>query len=340
MRLTNLKHGLGFGPVQADGFGRLAAIGAVAMMMALPTAIANAQDVSTPPAVTDGSVTVPPAEATAGIPGVGSTAEGPINPNAPALQYLRNRGNVLRFMGRLHGLDAYFAEAANGSIQTFYVAPDGTAAIAGLMFNTQGQNITMGQVMSLMQNDPQALAAATRLQNEAQQQDATRAPLSPQQQQAKAEAVLDAVDQTNWFRLGQPEASVVYMIHDPNCPWCERAMGHLAPVIAQGQIQMRIIPVGMLADTSLAKSAAIISSPNPGQAMQRYEGRAASPPPPSTVTQDSILLVRQNEQFTRDYDLEGTPHFIFRGFDGIPRIIRGMPRNMPGDLVRLVRGNS
>lgn len=117
-------------------------------------------------------------------------------------------------------------------------------------------------------------------------------------------------------------------------------MQYLAPQIAQGQIQLRVIPVGLLADTSLAKAAAIISAPNPGEALQRYEGRAKSPPPAQTVSQDAILLIRQNEQFTRDYELEGTPHFVFRGFDGIPRIIRGMPRNMPGDLIRLVRGGA
>ena len=151
--------------------------------------------------------------------------------------------------------------------------------------------------------------------------------------------MLNVIDRTNWFRLGTPDAPIVYMVHDPNCPWCERSMQLLAPMVAQGLIQMRIIPIGTLAESSLPKAAAIISSPNPGEALQRYEGRAKAPPPAQTVTQDSILLVRQNEQFTRDYELEGTPHFVFRGFDGIPRIIRGMPRNMPGDLMRLVRGS-
>ena len=154
---------------------QLLTIGALSAVVGFSATTAQAQDASSAPTVSspapqagaEGGVAVPPPEATAGIPGAAGNLEGPINPNAPALQYLRNRGNVLRFMGRLHGLDAYFAEAANGSIQTFYVAPDGTAAIAGLMFNTQGQNITMGQVMSLMQNDPQALAAATRVQERA-----------------------------------------------------------------------------------------------------------------------------------------------------------------------------
>lgn len=283
---------------------------------------------------------VPPKSVTANVPGTEGAGQSPILPEAPALQYLRSRGNDLKFMGRLHGLDAYFAEAANGSIQTFYVTPDGNAAVAGLMFNVQGQNITMGQVMSLLQSDPEALAAANRLQSDAKTAAEQKQPLTPQQQLAKAEAVLNAIEKTNWFRLGVPEAPIVYMVHDPNCPWCERSLHILAPLIAAGQLQLRIIPIGLLADTSLAKAAAIISSPNPGQALQRYEGRAQSPPPENLVTQDAILLVRQNEQFTRDYELEGTPHFVFRGFNGIPHIIRGMPRNMPDDLMRLVRGGS
>jgi thiol:disulfide interchange protein DsbG len=299
--------------------------------------LAQQAEVSSPPS--DTLPAVPPLSETKDIPGAGALTEGPINPSAPALQYLRSRGNQLRFMGRLHGLDAYFAEAASGSIQTFYITPDGQAAIAGLMFNTQGQNITMGQVMTLLQSDPQALEAANRLQADAEKQSLQKSQLTPQQQLAKAEAVLDAIDTTNWFRLGVEDAPIVYMVLDPNCPWCERSMQLLAPLVGQGQIQLRLIPIGLLADTSLAKAAAIISSPNPGEALQRYEGRAKSGPPANTVTQDSILLVRQTEQFTRDYELEGTPHFVFRGFDGVPRIIRGMPRNMPDDLMNLVRGN-
>ncbi|HCI47795.1 MAG TPA: thiol:disulfide interchange protein DsbG [Rhodospirillaceae bacterium] len=324
--------------LQSVARGALFSVVAMGLVSLTPIS-AVAQDAGTSP---NGQVQVPPASATQDIPGVDPKAlvDGPLSPDAPALQYLRSRGNVLRFMGRLHGLDAYFAKAANGSIQTFYISPDGNAAIAGLMFNIQGQNITMGQVTSLLQSDPAALADANTLLDTSEQANAAKAPLTPQQQQAKAEAVLNVVDRTNWFRLGVEDAPVVYMVHDPNCPWCERAMQYLAPQIAQGQIQLRVIPVGLLADTSLAKAAAIISAPNPGEALQRYEGRAKSPPPAQTVSQDAILLIRQNEQFTRDYELEGTPHFVFRGFDGIPRIIRGMPRNMPGDLIRLVRGGA
>ena len=129
--------------LQSVARGALFSVVAMGLVSLTPIS-AVAQDAGTSP---NGQVQVPPASATQDIPGVDPKAlvDGPLSPDAPALQYLRSRGNVLRFMGRLHGLDAYFAKAANGSIQTFYISPDGNAAIAGLMFNIQGQNITMGR---------------------------------------------------------------------------------------------------------------------------------------------------------------------------------------------------
>jgi len=261
----------------------------------------------------------------------------PLVPNAMALEYLRSKGNVLQYIGSSHGLDAYMAEAPNGSIQTFYITPDGQGVLAGLMFDINGRNITMSQVMNLLQTNPDALASVKRLQESNQSNAKSNENLSPEEMFAKAQVVIAAVDKANWFRMGKEAAPVVYIIIDPNCPWCERAIKYLEPYLANGGLQLRVIVVGMLSETSLPKAAAIVSSENPVATLMEYEGRAKAPPPVETISQDNILLVRQNEQFVRDYGLEGTPFFIFRDYQGIPRMIRGMPKNMPDDLMNMLR---
>ena len=261
----------------------------------------------------------------------------PLMPNAMALEYLRSKGNVLQFIGAAHGLDAYMAEAPNGSIQTFYISPDGQGILAGLMFDINGRNITMSQVMNLLQSNPDALASVKRLQANNQSAQKPDEQLTPEEMMAKAQIVLAGAEKTNWFRMGKETAPVVYIIIDPNCPWCERALNYVEPFLASGELQLRVIAVGQLSETSLPKAAAIVSSKNPVETLRLYEGRAKAPPPIESITQDDILLVRQNEQFGRDYGLEGTPFFIFRDYQGIPRMIRGLPKNMPEDLMKMLR---
>lgn len=261
----------------------------------------------------------------------------PLVPNAEALEYLRSKGNVLQFIGTGNGLDAYMAEAPNGSIQTFYIAPDGKGILAGLMFDTLGRNVTMAQVMNLLQTSPDALQSVKRLQENKQKNKKSDEELTPQEMLAKAQVVFSGVEKTNWFRMGREDAPVVYIVIDPNCPWCERAIRYLEPEIAAGTIQLRVIAVGTLTETSMPKAAAIVSAQNPVEALNQYEGRAKAPPAIESVTQDDILLVRQNEQFIRDFELEGTPFFIFRDYQGIPRLIRGLPKNMPDDVMKMIR---
>lgn len=283
---------------------------------------ALAQDASTVPAPNNGLVNV--------------TQSVPALPNAEALEYLRSKGNLLQFIGTTGGLDAYMAEAPNGSIQTFYIAPDGKGILAGLMFDTSGRNITMSQVMHLLQTNPNALASVKKLQ-EKNAKNKNQENMTPQQMMAKAQVVIAAIEKTNWFRMGDEKAPIVYMIMDPNCPWCSRAVHYLEPIVAKGDVQLRVIQIGMLNETSLPKAAAIVASTNPVETLRQYEGREKAPPPMESLTQDNILLVRQNEQFVRDYELEGTPFFVFRDYQGVPRLIKGLPKNMPGDLMNLVR---
>ena len=66
----------------------------------------------------------------------------------PALKRIASNGAQLFDLGVQHGLQTIFAR--NGTtFQVFYLAPDGQAAVGGVMWDATGRNITRGQVASI-----------------------------------------------------------------------------------------------------------------------------------------------------------------------------------------------
>lgn len=65
---------------------------------------------------------------------------------APILSFLRSRQVKLTYLGNDGGVKGYFGESAGGSMQTFYVLPDGNHVLAGVLFSSAGNNITALQV--------------------------------------------------------------------------------------------------------------------------------------------------------------------------------------------------
>jgi hypothetical protein len=64
---------------------------------------------------------------------------------APILSFLRSRQVKLTYLGNDGGVKGYFGESAGGSMQTFYVFPDGDHVLAGVLF-LGSDNVTSRQV--------------------------------------------------------------------------------------------------------------------------------------------------------------------------------------------------
>ncbi|MTH94830.1 thioredoxin fold domain-containing protein [Roseibium sp. RKSG952] len=64
---------------------------------------------------------------------------------APILSFLRSRQVKLTYLGNDGGVKGYFGESASGSMQTFYVFPDGDHVLAGVLF-LGSDNVTSRQV--------------------------------------------------------------------------------------------------------------------------------------------------------------------------------------------------
>jgi hypothetical protein len=58
-----------------------------------------------------------------------------------------------------------------------------------------------------------------------------------------SQALTDALKSTAFFVVGAKDAPALYMVADPQCPWCHEAWRQLQPEISSGKIQLRIIMI-------------------------------------------------------------------------------------------------
>ena len=100
----------------------------------------NAADAASPPS----NLSARPITAASTIEGLTPIGADRIG-RVPALQRIASNGAQLLDLGVQHGLQTVFAR--NGSIfEVFYLAPDGQAAVGGVMWDSAGRNITRSQV--------------------------------------------------------------------------------------------------------------------------------------------------------------------------------------------------
>ncbi len=97
----------------------------------------------------------------------------------------------------------------------------------------------------------------------------TLAHAAPSTQQL-AGAMLRQMAQTTAVTLGSGPR-VVDVFFDPNCPYCHRLYEDLQPWVGKQGLQLRWIPVAVLAPSSEAKAAAMLQSTDRRKALARNE---------------------------------------------------------------------
>lgn len=267
---------------------------------------------------------VEPAQAPASI----AAASPPMIPadqvnRVPALRRIASRGAQLFDLGTEHGLRGVFAR--NGStFQVFYVTADGQAAVGGVMWTADGQNVTKRQVAPIEGTiptvtitgptaSPSAASGATRV--------AAPAPGS----------LLRAVEGTTFGTIGPAAAPRLYVFVDPLCSFSVRAMEALRPYVASGKVQLAVIPLSVLdhedGGRSTVAAKAMLSQPQNAMVKAWGANLLGDPAAPGA---DALLLA--NMQAAESIGLRGTPTFVWRKRDGS----EGRADGIPGDLDALI----
>jgi thiol:disulfide interchange protein DsbG len=117
---------------------------------------------------------------------------------------------------------------------------------------------------------------------------------------------------------------VIYDFQDPNCPYCHALYENEAPLVREGKLTVRYVPVAILTPESTGEAAAWLSSPHPVQTLQHFETivgsafqtRDFSHLPHSQVTAKIRQELQENKKIFVELGFDGTPALLFRAKNG------------------------
>ena len=239
------------------------------------------------------------------------------------LKELANQGAQVRFLGRDYGLDAWIT-IKNGQEQYFYVLPDKSAFMMGVLFDNKGKLVTVQQVQKLQsQGDTVLDQLADGFGNVGE-------PAKKEQSkefETTSERLFNDIENSNWLPLGQPGAPVAYAFIDPQCPHCHDFISDLRKdYLEKGKVQLRIIPIGFTEET-VAQSAYLLAAPNPQERWYKHmDGDKTALPAKSEISQQGV---QRNLAIMQSWKFDVTPLIVYRGKDQSVKIVKGQPKDIP-----------
>ena len=251
-------------------------------------------------------------------------------PDMPdALKELTNQGAQVRYLGRDYGFDAWIT-IKNGQEEYFYVLPDKSAFLMGVLFDGKGKLVTMDQVKRLQSKGDSLLDSLASNANDpakATDKKTDKAFQSPSEQ------LYADIENSNWAPLGQNGAPIMYAFIDPQCPHCHDFIKAIRKdYLDAGTMQLRIIPVGFK-DETVAQAAFLLAAPNVQALFYKHlDGDTTALPAKSDISDQGV---ERNLAIMHTWKLDVTPLIVYRGKDGKVKIIKGKPSDIPGVVADL-----
>ena len=249
-------------------------------------------------------------------------------PELPApLQNEVDNGAQIRFMGRDKGFDSWIM-FKNGQEQYFYVKPDGSAFVMGVLFDDKGEMITVDQVQRLQKTGDElldTLAGETLVTDGNSKVEAEKAF----EFKSPSERLYYDIENSNWVPIGgKTGAPVLYSFIDPQCPHCHSFINDIRKdYIEKGRVQLRMIPVGFREETR-SQAAFLMATPDPqARWFKHMDGDEKALPAKSEINQQGV---QRNLSVMQSWKLNVTPMIVYRGKDGNVKIVRGKPKDPEG----------
>ncbi len=236
------------------------------------------------------------------------------------IQELASQGAQVRYLGKDHGLDAWIT-VKGGQEQYFYVLPDKSAFLMGLLFDGSGKLVTVQQVKRLQQQGDSLLDTLA--------EDANATPIDPESDpkfKSPSEQLFYDIENSNWVPLGDQGAPVAYAFIDPQCPHCHEFIKELRnDYIGKGKLQLRMIPVGFK-DETRAQAAFLLATPDPAERWYKHmDGDAAALPAKSEISDQGV---QRNLAIMQSWQFSVTPMIVYRGKDNTVKLVRGRPKDL------------
>ncbi len=272
------------------------------------------------------------------IPSIAS-AQISYDPDPPeALERMVEQGSQVFYLGEFEGMKGW-ALIREGKPEFFYQNREGTALIMGLMFNQDGEMVTMGQLRALYQEVGDDMYAVTggaisnlpssdeiaSVTNPVVTQNQETQPSKPMVTEANltpAKRMYADLLASNWVTLNPNGQHDIFAFIDPDCPHCKAFLRDAEPFMTDDGLRLRIIPIGM-SDPALKKAALLLASANPEERLMAYaKGDQTQLNAPDNI---NTAGVESNVTMMFKHGFDVTPIIVYRTNKGEIRMIRGKP---------------
>lgn len=223
-----------------------------------------------------------------------------------AIQKIQDKGATI--VGRFDapsGLQGYAAQYQKRGM-ALYLTADGKNVLVGSLYDADGQDLSQEPLQKLVYE-----------------------PMAKQ--------VWASMEKSHWIADGRADAPrIVYLFSDPNCPYCNMFWEQARPWVDAGKVQLRHIMVGVIREDSAAKSAALLSSKDPQQALHNHEkaGKGSSLKPLSKIPAAIQAQLDANMQLMNDLEVAATPAIFYLDEQGNLQQQQGAPT--PDKLVKIL----
>lgn len=297
----------------------------------------------------------------------------------PAMRHIISQPGVRSlYLGGDGGTPSYAVTSTNGGMEFCYPTPNGHDVVVGMMFGVDGRNLTAAQVAEHQivfrsflkggnggtriagtpapSGPAQAASPAPAAQPPAAELPtapmSTKAPAAPPASPPSQHAVMTpgvtkaqfeaVIPYTASFPVGNPNAPVVWMFSDPQCPYCHADWDDLKPLVLAGKINVHVVLVDRV-QSSEKYNLAIMSQPNPGIAWLRGWGSSANlgnipAPPPAGSSQfhKAATWLSDNMAAVGKLHITATPYFAYTDKAGRFHAAQG-PRSVTAFLRPLIK---
>lgn len=230
---------------------------------------------------------------------------------SPVLKTFEDNGGTVDFIGSSHGLDGWIVRGPKGSVQTVYTTADG-ALVSGMLFDPEGKSETEQQLDAYHKRITGNQAAAPNA-------DASS---------SKSEKLYAEVEKGGWVALGNSEAPYLYMFMNVTCDHCQAFWKELAGTVANGKLQVRLVPYGKESDNRDG-GAALLSVDSPEQAWKAYVAGDKAALSKDKAKPEAYQKIDANTEIVSKWHLGGPPFSLYRRpADGKLTAIVGRPENV------------
>ena len=228
-------------------------------------------------------------------PAVDAAAETP-----SVLRNLRVAGvAIIKSFETPSGLTGWVLRDPSGNYNVVYTTTDGQYLVAGALLTAQGQNLT----------------------TQYQEAHIPKPDLSNLWPSIEKAGSLVAGAQ------GDAVKATVYVVYDPNCPFCDAEHKVLRHYWNEG-LQVRYIPVAFLRPDSANKAAALMTAADTTVAFNEHSAKFRSGGIKQVeVTSDIQATLDANLALMRELGLNGTPALIYRDAKGVIHVEKGVSRS-------------